>query len=91
MIREANGGDSILGGRLALAVKRLRQANGMTQEALSKAASVHQTTICLLERNRNISIEKLERVAEALGYSFRELVDFADDSGKEDVVKKFCR
>ena len=56
--------------KLAEDVRRLRKANGLSQEALALVADVDRTYVSQLERCvANPSIVILQRVAEALGVS----------------------
>jgi len=57
-------------------LKRLRIARGLSQEALAAAARLHRTYVGSCERaERNISIDNLEKLANALNVPLRELVD----------------
>lgn len=52
---------------LALNMLALRQAKGWSQEALALEAGLHRTFIAHVERqSRNISLDNLERIANAL-------------------------
>ncbi|WP_421729182.1 helix-turn-helix domain-containing protein [Brevundimonas sp.] len=49
-------------------MRRLRRADGHSQEALADLAGVHRTFVGHIERGEtNISLDTLERVADALG------------------------
>ena len=70
-------------GRAALRVRRVFAANlrrvrddrGLTQEALAALARLHRTYIGSVERGeRNISIDNMQRIAEALKVDIRELL-----------------
>lgn len=53
---------------LALNVVRLRNRRGWSQEELAFEAGLHRTFIAHVERQaRNISIDNVERIADALG------------------------
>ncbi len=52
--------------------ERLRQ--GLSQEALASKAGVHRTYIGMIERaEKNITLENISKVANALGLSISEL------------------
>ncbi len=54
--------------RFGAAVRALREARGLTQEALAAAAGVHRTYLSDVERGgRNVSLVNIERLAAALG------------------------
>lgn len=56
-------------------LKRLRLATGLSQEALAERAELHRTYVSSIERGeRNISLENIFRVADALGVDPRELL-----------------
>lgn len=60
---------------LALNVVVLRQGRGWSQEVLAFESGLHRTFIAHVERQaRNISLDNLERIAEALGVSPYELL-----------------
>ena len=52
----------------ALLLKELRLAKGISQERLAKTSGIDRTFISGVERNRrNITLDTLERLLEALG------------------------
>ena len=61
-----------------LFAKRLRQirlTKGLSQEALADLAGLHRTYVGSVERGeRNVSIDNMERLAEALGVDIFELL-----------------
>ena len=58
-------------------VKDLRVAQGFSQEELASESKLHRTYISDIERGeRNVSIENIERVAQALGIDASELLNF---------------
>jgi transcriptional regulator with XRE-family HTH domain len=60
--------------RLGAAIRRLRIANGISQEALARKAKLHRTTMSEIERGvSNVSIDVGERIAKALGVRLSEL------------------
>lgn len=56
-------------------VRRLRISSGLSQEALADRADLHRTYISSIERGeRNVSLENIFALAEALGVDPRELL-----------------
>lgn len=67
---------------LAQNVRRLRASAGLSQEALASLAGIHRTYLSSVERGeRNLTINNVFRIAEALGVDPRELLRPA--SGRE--------
>ncbi len=61
--------------RVGLNVKRLREAQGISQEDLADRAGVHRTYVSGVERGvRNPTITVLEKIAGALGEPLAKLV-----------------
>lgn len=61
--------------RVGLNVKRLREAQGISQEDLADRAGVHRTYVSGVERGvRNPTITVLEKIARALGEPLTDLV-----------------
>jgi ribosome-binding protein aMBF1 (putative translation factor) len=61
--------------RVSLNLRRLRKAKGLSQEQLAEAADFHRTYVSQLERCvTNISINGLDRLAQALGVDITELL-----------------
>ncbi|ODT87385.1 MULTISPECIES: helix-turn-helix transcriptional regulator [unclassified Phenylobacterium] len=61
--------------RVGLNVKRLREAQGISQEDLADRAGVHRTYVSGVERGvRNPTITVLEKIAGALAAPLAELV-----------------
>ena len=57
-------------------VRRVRKARGFSQEALAGIANLDRTYVSSIERNlRNVSIQNIERLADALQVEPRELLD----------------
>jgi transcriptional regulator with XRE-family HTH domain len=60
-------------------VRRLREAQGLTQEDLAEAASVHRAEIGFIERaEREVGIALAWRIADGLGITLSELVSGLD-------------
>lgn len=65
--------------RAAVNIRRLRTTQGLSQEQLAEAAQFHRTYVSQLERSvTNISIDGLERLAQALGVDIVELLQVPD-------------
>ncbi|MFZ5958859.1 helix-turn-helix domain-containing protein [Pseudomonas knackmussii] len=61
--------------RISQNLKRLRQQQGLSQEKAAELADFHRTYVSQLERCvTNISIDGLERLAQALGVDVLELL-----------------
>ncbi|MBU6423470.1 MAG: helix-turn-helix transcriptional regulator [Chloroflexota bacterium] len=63
--------------RVGRVIRRYRQDVGLSQEALAAESGLHRTYISLVERGyRNISVDALAQIAEALGvYPSRLMAD----------------
>ncbi len=62
--------------RLARNLKRLRAANGLSQEALAHEAGLHRTYLSDLERGeRNPTIDVIDRIAKAYDVTLGTLLD----------------
>jgi transcriptional regulator with XRE-family HTH domain len=56
-------------------VKRHRLERGLSQEELANLAGVHRTYIGMIERaEKNITLENIKKIADALKLSIEELV-----------------
>jgi XRE family transcriptional regulator, regulator of sulfur utilization len=67
--------DDDLAARFALNVKQLREARGVTQQKIAKAADIPRATWAHLESGEaNPTLVVLHRVARALGVSIEELI-----------------
>lgn len=65
---------------LARNVRRLRQAIGISQEELAARAQLHRTYISSIERHeRNVSLENIFRIANALGVRAPALLEDGSD------------
>ncbi len=61
---------------LGLAIRQLRRASGISQEAFAASCGLHRTYIGGIERGeRNVSFANLLRIADALGVRPSELLD----------------
>ena len=63
--------------RLAFAenVRKLRRERGLSQEQLAEMSELHRTYVGSVERGeRNVSIDNMERIADALSVKLRELI-----------------
>ena len=53
-------------------IRKLREAKGLSQEALADIAGLHRTYISSVERGeKNFTVDTLERLAEALSVDIR--------------------
>lgn len=74
MSEKSNG--LVMRARLARRIRLERERQGLSQEALADKAALHRTYIGSVERGeRNISIDNIERIAEALGVSPSSLLE----------------
>lgn len=65
-------------GRRVLAenMRRMRHSKGWSQEDLAEEAGLHRTYVGAVERaERNVSIDNIERIANALGTSLSDLLE----------------
>ena len=64
-------------------LRELRQARGVSQEALADLAGLHRTYVSSVERGeRNISLQNIDRLAAALEVSLAELMPAQSKKGK---------
>jgi transcriptional regulator with XRE-family HTH domain len=69
------GENSSARARLAKNMIRLRGERGWSQDALALEAQLHRTFVAHVERQvRNISIDNIEKLANALGVEVHELL-----------------
>ncbi len=60
--------------KFGLRVKELRNAAGLSQEKLAEKADLHRTYISSIELgNRNVALENIERIAQALQVNIQDL------------------
>ena len=65
--------------KLGLAVRRYRKARGLSQEKLAERAGLDRSYIGGIERGlRNVTIMKLQQVAQALDVTLADLVQGTD-------------
>jgi len=56
-------------------IRKFRQERGLSQEELAEEAELHRTYVGSVERGeRNVSIDNMERLANALGVKLREML-----------------
>lgn len=56
-------------------VRKLRSERGLSQEQLAELSELHRTYVGSVERGeRNVSIDNMERIADALRVKLRELI-----------------
>ncbi len=61
--------------RFGLRLREVREKAGISQEKLAEIAGLHRTYVSSVERGkRNISIENIERLAQALGTTMAQLM-----------------
>jgi transcriptional regulator with XRE-family HTH domain len=65
---------------LGHAIRQVREDRSLSQERLAELAGLHRTYISSVEQGRrNLSIENIHRIANALGVSMTELVQLCED------------
>ncbi len=66
-----------IAGRVGRVIRKYRESAGLSQEGLAEESGLHRTYISLVERGRrNISVDALSQIAEALGvYPSRLMAD----------------
>jgi transcriptional regulator with XRE-family HTH domain len=64
-----------VGRRVGANIKRLRKAQGLSQEELAHRAEMHRTFVSQIERAvKSPTLESLDRLAKALGVPLAEVV-----------------
>ena len=67
--------------RFADALRRLRQEKGLSQEELAEKADLHRNYVGSVERGeRNVGVDNMERLAQALGQELVDMIGRSDDS-----------
>jgi transcriptional regulator with XRE-family HTH domain len=62
--------------RIGLNIRRIREKQGLSQEELGAIADLHRAYIGQIERGeKNIGLQNLEKIANALNVDVRVLVD----------------
>lgn len=70
--------------RVGLNIKRIREAQAISQEELAHRAGVHRTYVSSVERAvRNPTITVLDKIAHGLGVKVGELVDDSSAAAAE--------
>lgn len=65
-----------VGQRVGANIKRLREAQGLSQEELAERAGMHRTYVSQIERAvKNLTIISLDKVAKGLGVPLTALVE----------------
>lgn len=68
--------------RIGLAVRRRREATGLSQESFAPIVDMHRTYYSNIERGvKNLQIDTLERVCAGLGVPVWQIVRDAEGSG----------
>ena len=66
---------------LADAIRKRREAGGLSQEELADCAELHRTYISLVERvKRNLTVHALDRISNGLGVSASRLLAEAEQA-----------
>jgi transcriptional regulator with XRE-family HTH domain len=69
---------------LARRLRLLRAVRGWTQEGLAAESDLHRTYVSGIERGmRNVGLDNIERLAQALGVSIGDLFSDANDHRAE--------
>ncbi len=65
---------------IGLAIRQVREDRNLSQERLAELAGLHRTYVSSVEQgHRNISIENIYKIANALGVSITELIQLCED------------
>lgn len=75
--------------RVGRRVRELRRALGWSQERLGEGANLHPTYVGGIERGeRNVSLDNLAKLSQALRVSLAELFDFpVEQKGEDDLLR----
>jgi transcriptional regulator with XRE-family HTH domain len=72
--------------RVGRVIRKYRESAGMSQEALAEESGLHRTYISLVERGRrNITVDALTQVAEALGVYASRLISDAEKEPEDSL------
>jgi len=75
--------------RIGNNIRKYRKARGMTQEQLAEASELSAYFVGSIERGpATVSVRSLEQVARALRVPLRDLFQFSEDVGREDVLRE---
>lgn len=67
-------------GALGRAIRQVREDRSLSQERLAEIAGLHRTYISSVEQGRrNISIDNIFKIANALGVSMTEIIQLCED------------
>jgi transcriptional regulator with XRE-family HTH domain len=67
-------------GALGKAIRQVREDRSLSQERLAEIAGLHRTYISSVEQGRrNISIDNIFKIANALGVSMTEIIQLCED------------
>ena len=74
--------------RVGRVIRKYREDKGLSQEELAEEAGLHRTYISLVERgHRNISVDALSQIAEALGVYPSRLMSDAEKEPETAAVR----
>lgn len=77
--------------KLGLRIKELRKKKQLTQEELSEASNMNGKHLSELERGLvNVTIQNLDKIAEALGVSLLSLLNVEHKKSKDDLCKEIA-
>lgn len=75
--------------KLGAKIKRERQSRGITQEKLAEMVDISLNFMSLIENGRNMSVETLVKIAQALGvsvdYLLNDTINLQSDSISEQI------
>ena len=74
---------------LGSAIRQVREDRSLSQERLAELAGLHRTYISSVEQGRrNVSIENIHKITNALGVSMTEIVQLCEDRLDSNMTKK---